>query len=181
MTGSNALIHMRRAREADAHDIADVHARTWQHAYRDLLPPGVLSAIDTEARAGYWKSELATTPPDRTPWIADADGQVAGFASVGPSRDSDASELTGELYTIYVLPERWDQGVGADLLRRSEHDLIKHGYAEATLWVLAANERARRFYERAGWRLDGERTDRIGEVELEEVRYRKVLERTRFG
>ena len=41
------------------------------------------------------------------------------------------------------------------------------------LWVLADNPRARRFYEREGWRAGGERVDDpIRGVEVEEALYR---------
>jgi ribosomal protein S18 acetylase RimI-like enzyme len=181
MAGCKGVVHMRRARHADARAIAEVHVRTWQEAYRDLLPPQFLAELSIEARERYWQSEIDCTPGDRAPWIADAGDEVVGFASVGPSRDADAGDRTGELYTLYVLPDCWERGVGGDLLRRAEHDLADHGYAEASLWVLAGNERARRFYEKARWRLDGARVEHIGELEMEEVRYRKVLEPSRFG
>ena len=181
MPACSGVVHMRRARREDARAIAEVHVKTWQHAYRDLLPHDLLAGLDVDARERFWRSELGVMPADRMLWLADSAGEVAGFASVGPSRDADAPASVGEIYAIYVLPECWDRGVGADLLRRAEHDLREHGYAAATLWVLAGNERARRFYERAGWWLDGERTERIGDVEVDEVRYRRVLEPAPLG
>ncbi|HEY4411425.1 MAG TPA: GNAT family N-acetyltransferase, partial [Gaiellaceae bacterium] len=50
--------------------------------------------------------------------------------------------------------------------------LRSDGCAEAFLWVLEDNPRARRFYEREGWELDGERKedDFLG-VRVAEVRY----------
>jgi RimJ/RimL family protein N-acetyltransferase len=46
----------------------------------------------------------------------------------------------------------------------------------ATLWVLADNRRARRFYELAGWRPDGaSKRGEIGGRELTELRYRKSM------
>ncbi|TMD25492.1 MAG: GNAT family N-acetyltransferase, partial [Chloroflexi bacterium] len=46
----------------------------------------------------------------------------------------------------------------------------------AILWVFAANDRARRFYERAGWRLDGgTRTWEASGAALPVVRYRLDL------
>jgi hypothetical protein len=50
------------------------------------------------------------------------------------------------------------------------------GYLEAILWVLDDNPRARRFYEREGWALDGERKvePHLG-VDVAEVRYRISL------
>src|SRR5205809_687375 len=50
------------------------------------------------------------------------------------------------------------------------------GYRAADLWVLSENDRARRFYEAAGWRAeDEERTESLFEIELRETRYRIEL------
>ena len=52
-------------------------------------------------------------------------------------------------------------------------DFAAAGYAQATLWVLAGNARAIRFYERAGWSPDGARKqDTIGDDAVTELRYR---------
>ena len=50
------------------------------------------------------------------------------------------------------------------------------GHRDAILWVLDDNPRARRFYEREGWTLDGGRKeqDHLG-VRVAEVRYRLNL------
>ena len=50
--------------------------------------------------------------------------------------------------------------------------LRERGFADAMLWVLADNPRARRFYEREGWHDDGGRKrDAFLGVDVEEVRY----------
>jgi hypothetical protein len=49
-------------------------------------------------------------------------------------------------------------------------------YGDATLWVLDENVRARSFYERGGWRLDGAtKDDDRGSFVLKEVRYRTAF------
>ncbi len=176
MAACDGVVHLRRAREDDARGIAEVHVATWQHAYRGLVPAHVLDSLTVESREQFWRSEIAVLPADRRPWIADADGRVAGFVSVGPSRDGDATGATGEVYAIYVTPDCWDRGVGRNLLAHAERDLASHGYTEATLWVLAGNERARRFYEAAGWHSDGvEKRETYAGAELVEARYRRNL------
>ena len=62
---------------------------------------------------------------------------------------------------------------------RTIRGTARSSYAEATLWVLEENPRARAFYERCGWSLDGERKseERWG-VSAAEVRYRKRLAAT---
>ncbi len=50
------------------------------------------------------------------------------------------------------------------------------GYRRATLWVLEANQRARRFYEARGWTPDGtSKIDDRGSFQLHEVRYSCAL------
>jgi hypothetical protein len=50
------------------------------------------------------------------------------------------------------------------------------GFAEATLWVLDTNERARRFYAAGGWTLDEvTRQDDSHGFPIDEVRYRRSL------
>ena len=48
----------------------------------------------------------------------------------------------------------------------------EQGYAECYLWVFAANEKARAFYERTGFTADGLRKSTL---EAEEIMYRKTL------
>jgi len=88
-------------------------------------------------------------------FVAEADGAVGGFVSAGPSRDRDL-EGEGEIYAIYVQPELWGRGIGRALIDAAEQELRELGFAEAGLWVLEDNTRARRFYERRGWRENGE-------------------------
>jgi ribosomal protein S18 acetylase RimI-like enzyme len=171
----DGIVHLRRAREDDARSIAEVHVGTWRQAYAGLIPAALLDALDVDAREGFWRRVLKTTSESRRPWLADVDGQVAGFVSAGESHDDDAATTTGEVYAIYVTAECWGRGVGRNLLAHAERDLREHGYDAATLWVLVANERARTFYESAGWLTDGgERVETFAGAELPEVRYRKA-------
>ncbi len=66
-----------------------------------------------------------------------------------------AASKDGWLDGLYVDPAHWGGGAAAGL-----HDaVLEHargeGRASVRLWVLEENARARRFYERRGWRLDG--------------------------
>jgi hypothetical protein len=55
-------------------------------------------------------------------------------------------------------------------------ELAHLGYADAILWVLDANDRARRVYALAGWAEDGARkTDGSRGFDITEVRYRRTL------
>jgi GNAT superfamily N-acetyltransferase len=101
-------------------------------------------------------------------WVAERDG-IVGFAGAGPSRDADEE---GELYAIYIDASEWGRGTG-DALMGVVLDHLRTRFDTATLWVLDANARARRFYEKYGWAFDGAVEDfaRANFV-IPEVRYR---------
>lgn len=87
--------------------------------------------------------------------VALVDERVWGFASTRSSPDEDSEPDTAELSGLYVDPDRWGQGVGGELLERALALLQRDGCKAATLWVLSANETARRFYQRRSWPHDG--------------------------
>jgi GNAT superfamily N-acetyltransferase len=163
-------MEIRLATGDDALAVETIRVHGWRRAYRHVLPADELDAMPIDPRR--WRPRLATPPHGWTTFVADDGGEVVGFASVGPSRDEHG---LGELYAIYVEPERWSTGAGRALLERAEQQL-RCEYASATLWVLEDNPRARHFYERAGWSPDGARKaeERWG-VRAPELRYRKEL------
>jgi GNAT superfamily N-acetyltransferase len=162
-------VKIRRAEPADARAIADVHVRTWQAAYRHAFPQEVLDALSVDERETGWRERLEA---GYVVWVAEPEAEIVGFAAVGPSR---TEEDAGELYAMYVLPEAWGGGAARELMAAAKEWLVKEGYVTGMLWVLANNPRARRFYEREGWRAEGTRTHAIRGTEVEEALYRLAL------
>jgi ribosomal protein S18 acetylase RimI-like enzyme len=67
-------------------------------------------------------------------------------------------------------------GIGRLLMANALEQLADIGGERAVLWVLAENERARRFYDRGGWRPDGEtRVEAVGGEPTTQLRYSKPL------
>jgi len=161
---------VRRARPEDARAIARVHAETWREAYEHVFGAERLASVSTDARLGQWERILVAGQSDV--FVAVADG-IVGFVSTGDSRDADAE---AELFAIYVLPEAWGTGAGSALMRAGVEAMRLRASGDAILWVLDDNPRARRFYEREGWALDGERKeDEYLGLRVAEVRYRIAL------
>ncbi|OPG08397.1 GNAT family N-acetyltransferase [Microbispora sp. GKU 823] len=91
---------------------------------------------------------------------------------------SDAPKRRTEISAIYLSAEVWGAGVGRRLMAAALDSLAAAGYEQATLWVVDGNMRARRFYERGGWRPDGAvQRDESDGFPLTEVRYRRALRR----
>jgi len=149
-------VQIRVAGVGDVEGIARAHVASWQGAYRVLLPPAELDALDWRFRAERWSSQLADPGPVRV-LVADVGGRVVGFCAVGPARDDDLQlrpERWFELYSIYLVPAWWGAGVGRRLWAAARSAIPAETSAVA-LWVLEGNVRARAFYERLGFRADG--------------------------
>ncbi len=172
---------LRRARPVDAPAMAAVHVDSWQAAYLGLVPVSVLNALSVPSRTASWARILADGEARGSrAWVAVVDGRILGFVSAGPTRDADDRRglvgKVGEVYAIYLAPTAWGRGLGGELLRTAEDDLCERGNKAATLWVLAGNTRARRFYEQCGYAADGgARNEEIGPATLPSVRYRRLL------
>jgi ribosomal protein S18 acetylase RimI-like enzyme len=169
---------IRAARVADAPQIAVVHVRSWQFAYRGLLPQAYLDGLDPAQRVGPWERSLAEANDGRNGvLVADASGTLLGFVGYSPSRDSDADQArVGEIDAIYLLPNALGKGVGRRLMGVALARLAEAEFDQVTLWVLGSNARARRFYEAGGWLADGaKKTEESRGFPITQMRYKRAL------
>lgn len=167
---------VRPARFEDADSIGRVHVQTWQSCYRGQIPDEVLDSLSVSHRSEQWRRRLSAEATDGAVFVTEVDADVAGFVSCSAASGDHAIEGAGELEAIYVHPRMWGMGAGRALLQAAEKWLRDAGFPTAMLWVLTANERARRFYEVAGWTFDG--TEKMYErdgYEIPEVRYVRDL------
>ncbi len=168
---------VRRAVLADAEAIGDLHARSWKSAYRGILADELLDAITVEGRVAQRRKHLAEPlGPEVRNWVLEHEGAVRGWACIGVSRDEDVPEGTGELMAIYLPPEHVGRGYGRRLMEHSLADAVEQGYREMTMWVLAGNERAQRFYRKAGFVADERISPEVfGETGALKVRMWRLL------
>ena len=164
---SGKPIGVEQAVPADADEMARVHTAAADAAYRDHRgadPTGL------ERRRGMWREILAD--PSNRSFVARDDGRIVGVLNLGDVRGEEA---TGAVQVLYVLPEWWGSGAGQQLLDRAHRELARN-FEEAILTVLTANSRARRFYERNGWRLSELLVEpHFGGRPTEVARYRRSL------
>jgi GNAT superfamily N-acetyltransferase len=174
------MLVLRPLTDADIDTLAVMHVRTWQAGYAGIMPAEVLDALDPAVFAQSRRSRRV--PPGAQTLVAEDDGTIVGFVSFGPhlrqQREDEYVDGIGEVYAIYVAPERWGTGTGRALMTAARDALAMAGHGEMRLWVLTENHRARRFYERAGMVPDGARatfTPPGSTAELAEIRYAMPL------
>jgi ribosomal protein S18 acetylase RimI-like enzyme len=134
------------AEPGDADALADIFVRCWQDAYRGVDADAIVDGLERATIARWWR-ELLASPGPRTV-VARSAGRPVGMIRFGADEE-DASR--GHVFSLYVDPAAAGGGVGRALLEHATAELLRDGYAAATLWVFAGNERAIRFYRAAGW------------------------------
>ncbi|WP_322410490.1 hypothetical protein [Microbacterium invictum] len=81
---------IRPPRPTDASAIADVHVAAWRETYSHLLPADFFSPEYIAGRQRLWKHVLAERRDDMAIRVAEIDGDIIGFAWLGPSEGHDA-------------------------------------------------------------------------------------------
>ncbi|MEV7325505.1 GNAT family N-acetyltransferase [Streptomyces sp. NPDC093970] len=154
----------------DCDRVSEIRIRGWQYAYRGLMPQPFLDGLSAERDAVRRRARFRDGENGVTDLVAERGGEIVGWAAHGPYRDGDVRTGDAELYAIYLDPAHVGTGAGRRLLETVLAQCARH--ARVYLWVLKENARARRFYERAGFRPDGvEEPYEVDGVPVPEVRY----------
>ena len=141
-------ITIRPARPGDARGIAGLDVETWRATYAGLLSASYLVGLSQRRRELGWRMVIEREPRDVRVAV-DAGGALVGFGSCGPSRGE--RHFPGEVFTLYVAPDRQNEGIGRRLVIALFRRLVASGLDAAIVWVLRDNP-SRFFYERIGGR-----------------------------
>jgi GNAT superfamily N-acetyltransferase len=188
------VVVIRAGSAAHAAQIAAVQREAWFAAYEGVIAPEVIDRVTTPDNGARVRQSFRTRPWQRMLVAVDpaavdpaASGTV-GYASFGPEMDvltapwphpltaDGEGGRVAELYALYVRPAWWSTGPGRALREKVLARSAAAGYRSITLWVLRDNQRARRFYERAGFAPDGATNVLTGLGGVIEVRYRRDLD-----
>ena len=163
-------ITIRAAVPADAPAIGRIHVESSREAYRGLLSENLLNSVSAVVRAAMWRGALEHERPILLFVAQQASGDLVGFAGGGSSRAASLPH-DAEVYVIYVLRAAQRRGCGRRLMAALANALHARGFTSLSLWVLEDNAGARRFYERLGGIVVGEKTELHGGDEFREVAY----------
>ena len=169
-TGHNGImieITIRPARPGDAPGIARLDVETWRTTYAGVLSTAYLVGLSERRREAGWRRVILREPRDVRVAV-DPAGAILGFGSCGPHR-GDRS-FAGEVFTLYVAPDRQNQGIGRRLLIALFRRLVATGRHSAILWVLRENP-SRFFYERLGATQVSRKSLAVGGAAIEATAY----------
>jgi ribosomal protein S18 acetylase RimI-like enzyme len=162
--GSSLIV--RPARVQDVEQMARVHVRCWQEAYRGLMRDAVLDDPGfPAARERMWTGALTDTRyRHNRVAVAERDDELVGIAMSGPPEDVTAAWVR-QLYVLYVQAADHGTGAGRALL-----DAVIDSAESAALWVADPNPRAQAFYRKHGFAADGTAQFEDGVREIRMVR-----------
>jgi GNAT superfamily N-acetyltransferase len=145
---------VRIAVEADGKAIGEAHAAAWLAAYDHIFEPAFLAAA-AASRRGEWPRVIGPLLVPPNVLLVGALGQrVVAFAHVSPVTVRNTAEIKG----FYCHPDAWGSGVAAALMDEVR-GLLAREFNDVFLWTLRDAARARRFYEKVGFRLTGGERD----------------------
>ncbi|MFC9898212.1 GNAT family N-acetyltransferase [Nocardia sp. NPDC127579] len=127
--------------------LAECHIACWREAYRGLVPDQLLDAFEIEPATRRWARNLERHPGSIH--VAVSDDVVVGFAGATENKaESAVAEI--ELQALYVRSPWYGSGLAAELLWTAVDPA-----RSSSLWVFEGNPRARSFYRKHGFALDG--------------------------
>jgi GNAT superfamily N-acetyltransferase len=139
-----------RIRPADAADLPVLLAINAEgfETYREFAPP------EWEPPRFDGIADLAID--ERAAWLlAEEDGEPVGHAMFIPATISavpaDDPKLA-HVMQVFVRRSHWGEGVASALDAALAEEAVRRGYEHMRLFTPAQQHRARRFYEREGWR-----------------------------
>jgi diamine N-acetyltransferase len=139
------VVRVRAARPDEVEALLGIQQAASVAGFWHIFPP-TRYPFPAGAVRERWRAALGTA--EGCVLVAERDGLPVGVVQVAPER------LDG----LFVLPCAWGSGVADRLHDAAVQRLRGWGCGWCRLSVLEENHRARRFYERRGWRLDGRRT-----------------------
>jgi GNAT superfamily N-acetyltransferase len=173
MTATVDALVFRPATAEDASMLAAVLVEGFE-TYRAFAPPEfVVPAVEDVTAMLEPRLEKPTV------WslLAEEESGVAGYVALLPAADSrrpDPDPRLAHFWQLFVRASWWGTGLAARLHTAACEGAASRGFRAMRLYTPAEQTRARRFYEREGWRpVDGPYTD--DEIGLAIVEYRREL------
>jgi RimJ/RimL family protein N-acetyltransferase len=165
---------IRYATVEDTDSLAKVYSNSFKKAFEGVIPNSILEEkFSFESIQKSMHKELEEGLPKNI--IMFKDEKPIGLLTFAKSKYEQLDDSCTEIWRIYLDPNYWDKNIGSELMNWGLKEIKENGYEKVILWVIEDNLRARKFYEKMGFKYDG--TNRIINVgrEIKDLRYFKSL------
>ncbi|BBX97412.1 GNAT family N-acetyltransferase [Mycobacterium lacus] len=142
-------IRIREAKPIDFPKIVEMHYPVWRQSWSGMLAAHLLDML---AQPQRWASEFYPQTLNRrgwSMWIAESGGRTLGMTMFGPD---PAQPDRIQIDALYIAEESQRHGIGGRLLNKV---LRSYPSDDVVLWCAEKNAKARRFYEKKNFEVDG--------------------------
>lgn len=148
-------IRIRMAVPGDEAVLAYIQTESWKAGFAQILSPEELERTANLQRVTQTYQDVLLREGSNIA-IEYVDGKPHCFAAWGKNRCGLADSVS-ELICIHSLQDNWARGYGSAMMEYVLARLQQQKYESVILWVFEANTRARRFYEKHGFTLTGQK------------------------
>lgn len=156
-------IRVRTALPKDYKSVAALIFTSHTISFAPFASSNWLGSRDLNEYQSKWKELLATDSSDTRVFLAENNGEIVGIVRVS---SLDSNDFDAQLNGMHVAPDTTGSGIGSLLMKQAITFIKERGLKNVELGVIAANVRARNFYEAHGWELVEELTDGIEGVPI---------------
>jgi len=147
----------------DANNYVDCLISCWQSAYKGIVPDEFLNNMPTEKNQRIERYKKSLINPDIETYCVINEEKMIGFLCI--------HKKDGEIWAIYLIEEFCGKGYGKKVLDFAVNELKRIGHKQIFLWVFEENNRARRFYEKNNFYLNGAKREMTYGKPLVQLRY----------
>lgn len=153
MNTEAANIVIRRATPADVEAVGRLGALLLRVHY-DFDRLRFMRPGESAAEGYAWFLGTQLDEPDSLVLVADRAQEVIGYlyAGIEPRNWKELREEAGFIHDVLVTDEHRGAGVAEALMREAFAWMRERGVPRVLLWTAASNARARRLFERLGFR-----------------------------
>lgn len=142
-------IRIREAKPKDFARVAAMHYPTWRQSWNGIVASHVLDMIGTPKTWVDFQYPTTLKRGGWGMWMAESRGKLIGMMLLGPDL-SNPDHV--QIDALYVADDNQRNGIGHLLLERA---LNTYPDNDMILWCANKNQKARSFYEKQGFQLDG--------------------------
>ena len=144
-------LKIRLALPTDALDMAEVLMRSWEVAYKDILPTEYIREKNASRPKQY---KRFITDENKDSYVIQKGGKTIGIMKIAPPLDDDLDDNYYELHYIYLHPDYFRQGIGMWAVEFIVAKALALGKSFISVWVLGENVNSIKFYEKCGFKAE---------------------------
>lgn len=147
-------IDIRLAVPSDVPDMVEVLSRSWETAYKDIIPPEAIRER-LETRPAVLRKVINEGNTDN--FVVLDGGRIIGAMtlSIPSPHDGDAAENSCELQGVFIHPDYCFQDIGARTVEFAFDRALELGKTAVTAWIFAEDAPTMQLYEKCGFAGDG--------------------------